>query len=124
MSIQFANKKARYLSVTPLAASKIAGLAGSLAENYGIRITLKTKGCNGLEYDIQYATPQNVLKTDDLIEVETGQNAKINVFIDSKFSLYIIGTTLDYQESDTESGFKFINPNEAGRCGCGTSFTV
>ena len=48
----------------------------------------------------------------------------IKIYVDPKASLFLIGTQMDYQEGELESGFKFINPNEKGRCGCGESFHV
>lgn len=48
----------------------------------------------------------------------------IKVFIDKKASLFLIGTKMDYVKGELESGFKFINPNEKGRCGCGESFHI
>jgi len=50
--------------------------------------------------------------------------AGINIFIDPKAIIFIIGTEMDYQENPIESGFLFKNPNEKGRCGCGESFHV
>ena len=48
----------------------------------------------------------------------------IKIFVDPKPSLFLIGTQMDYVEGELESGFKFVNPNEKGRCGCGESFHV
>ena len=48
----------------------------------------------------------------------------IKIFVNPKASLFLIGTQMDYQEGELESGFKFTNPNEKGRCGCGESFHV
>ena len=48
----------------------------------------------------------------------------IKIFVDPKSSLFLIGTQMDYVEGELESGFKFVNPNEKGRCGCGESFHV
>ena len=48
----------------------------------------------------------------------------IKIYVNPKASLFLIGTQMDYQEGELESGFKFINPNEKGRCGCGESFHV
>jgi iron-sulfur cluster assembly protein len=50
--------------------------------------------------------------------------AGVTVVIDPKAALYTVGSTMDYRSGSLKSGFEFINPNEAGRCGCGESFTV
>jgi len=48
----------------------------------------------------------------------------LTVLVDRKASLFLIGSTMDYQEQALSSGFTFTNPNEKGRCGCGESFHV
>ena len=83
----------------------------------GIRIGVKTKGCSGLSYTIEYVDEIN--SGDEKIITDD-----INVFIDPKATLFLIGTKMDYVEDDLQSGFQFTNPNEKGRCGCGESFHV
>ena len=83
----------------------------------GIKVGINTKGCSGLSYTLEYV---------DQIDVkdEVFQFDDIKVFIDPKSSLFLIGTEVDYVEGELESGFRFVNPNEKGRCGCGESFHV
>ena len=83
----------------------------------GIRISVKTKGCSGLSYTIEYV--DEVDSCDEKIMQDN-----INIFIDPKATLFLIGTKMDYVEDDLQSGFQFVNPNEKGRCGCGESFHV
>ena len=83
----------------------------------GIRIGVKTKGCSGLSYTIEYVDEIN--SGDEKIITDD-----VNVFIDPKATLFLIGTKMDYVEDDLQSGFQFTNPNEKGRCGCGESFHV
>ena len=83
----------------------------------GIRIGVKTKGCSGLSYTIEYVDEIN--SGDEIVIADD-----INVFIDPKATLFLIGTKMDYIEDDLQSGFQFTNPNEKGRCGCGESFHV
>jgi iron-sulfur cluster assembly protein len=84
---------------------------------YGIRISLKTKGCTGLSYSISYATEKQPFDEEIITE-------DVRILIDPKAIMYILGTEMDYKESLIESGFTFENPNEKGRCGCGKSFHV
>jgi iron-sulfur cluster assembly protein len=83
----------------------------------GIRISLKTKGCSGLSYAIEYADEEK--EFDEMIVYEN-----FKVFIDPKAVLHILGTEMNYVEEEMHSGFTFSNPNEKGRCGCGKSFHI
>jgi iron-sulfur cluster assembly protein len=85
--------------------------------SYGIRIGLKTKGCSGLAYTIEYADD----KTPYDEEVDFGG---VKVLIDPKAMMFVLGTEMDFVEDKIQSGFVFNNPNEKGRCGCGKSFHV
>ena len=84
----------------------------------GIKLDIETKGCSGLTYKLEYV--DNPLEEDEVVNVDED----IKIFVNPKASLFLIGTQMDYQEGELESGFKFINPNEKGRCGCGESFHV
>ena len=83
----------------------------------GVKLDIETKGCSGLTYKLEYV--DNPLEEDEVVDVED-----IKIFVNPKASLFLIGTQMDYQEGELESGFKFTNPNEKGRCGCGESFHV
>lgn len=83
----------------------------------GIRISIRTKGCSGLSYSLEYADDKNPL--DEVLEING-----VTILIDPKATLFILGTEMDYVEEKMQSGFVFRNPNEKGRCGCGKSFHV
>ncbi|MCX7352675.1 MAG: iron-sulfur cluster assembly accessory protein [Alphaproteobacteria bacterium] len=83
----------------------------------GIRVGLKTKGCNGLAYSIEYADDKHAL--DECIVVDD-----VTILIDPKAIMFLIGTEMDFVTDKFQSGFVFNNPNEKGRCGCGKSFHV
>ena len=84
----------------------------------GIVLKLRTRGCSGLSYMMDY------------VYTDSEQHQKISIddqhflFIHPKALLFVIGTEMDYQNTPTRSGFVFHNPNEKGRCGCGSSFHV
>ncbi len=83
-----------------------------------VRVGVKGGGCSGLSYDVQF---------DEKIDEKTDRTFECNglkVVSDVKSLLYLTGMTLDYTQEMLGGGFKFINPNAAGTCGCGTSFTV
>jgi iron-sulfur cluster assembly accessory protein len=121
----FANKKVSYLKVTEAAIAAIKQKISAKDDCFGIKIAIKTRGCSGMAYNIEYATTNIVTEYDELVELE-----QVNIFIDPKISLFLFNTELDFVEKKTEgglvveSGFVFNNPNEAGRCGCGESFYV
>ena len=83
----------------------------------GIRILVKSKGCSGLSYDIEYVFKKRVLDEEIFIK-------DVTLFIDPKAIMFIIGSEMDYKENILGSGFFFTNPNEKSRCGCGESFCV
>ncbi len=83
----------------------------------GIKLGIETKGCSGLSYNMEFVDQPK--EGDELLTIDD-----INIYIDPKATLFLLGTVMDYHEGVLESGFKFINPNEKGRCGCGESFHV
>jgi iron-sulfur cluster assembly protein len=109
------------LTITPAAAARIKHLlAQKQPQPEAVIVSTKTKGCSGLSYDMQYL---DKLSAKPKFADEVTQNG-VTVVIDPKAALYIVGSVMDYKESPTHSGFDFANPNEAGRCGCGESFSV
>ncbi len=106
------------MTVTPAAAERVKALIdGRGKPTAGIRIGVRSKGCSGLSYTLEFADKQEPM--DEV--VETGG---FKLLIDPKASLFLIGTEMDYEEEKLKSGFVFKNPNEKGRCGCGESFHV
>lgn len=86
----------------------------------GIRVSVKTRGCSGMSYTIEYALlEKNISKFDDVVE----KNG-VQIFIDPKASMFLIGSEMIFKTDELNSGFDFVNPNEKGRCGCGESFKV
>ncbi len=106
------------ITVTSAAAQRVRELIEKRGKpSVGIRIGVRSKGCSGLSYTIEYADERGV--GDEAVEQEG-----VTILIDPKASLFIFGTEMDYVEEKLQSGFVFRNPNEKGRCGCGESFHV
>ena len=106
------------MTITDAAAERVQALLAKRGKpSAGIRIGVRTKGCSGLSYTIEYADERS--KFDEVVETKG-----VTVLIDPKATLFILGTEMDYVEDKLQSGFVFKNPNEKGRCGCGESFHV
>ncbi|HUB96087.1 MAG TPA: iron-sulfur cluster assembly accessory protein [Stellaceae bacterium] len=106
------------MSVTEAAAERIRALLQKRGKpSVGIRVGVRSRGCSGLTYTLEYADEKG--KFDEVVE----QNG-VTILIDPKATMFIIGTEMDFVEDKLQSGFTFRNPNEKGRCGCGESFHV
>jgi iron-sulfur cluster assembly protein len=106
------------MSVTPAAAERVKALIeGRGKPTAGIRIGVRSKGCSGMSYTLEFADSQQPM--DEIVDTQG-----VKLLIDPKASLFLIGTEMDYEEEKLKSGFVFRNPNEKGRCGCGESFHV
>jgi len=104
--------------LTPAAEARVAKLmAEAPADAIGVKLSTPRRGCSGLAYSVDYVSTANPL--DERIETPGG-----TFFIDGGSVLYLIGSTMDWQEDDFTAGFVFQNPNAKGSCGCGESFTV
>jgi iron-sulfur cluster assembly protein len=106
------------LTLTEAAASHVRHLMAR-ADNdvIGLRVGVKTAGCSGMQYDVQFATEQKPFE--DKVE----QNG-VTLFIDPTAVMFLIGSEMDWQEDKFAARFVFNNPNEIARCGCGESFSV
>lgn len=106
------------LTITEAAAQRInVLLKGRGKPSCGIRIGIRSKGCSGLSYTLEFADEAGPY--DDVVEAHG-----VKILIDPKAVMFILGSEMDYVEDKLASGFIFNNPNEKGRCGCGESFHV
>ena len=85
----------------------------------GISIGVKTTGCSGLAYVLEYIDKYEP----DNTSINYGQNDFI-VIVSKKNDVYLTGMNVDYVREGLNEGFKFNNPNERDRCGCGESFRI
>ena len=106
------------MQVTDAAAERVKLLLRQRgSDSAGVRIGVRTAGCSGLSYTLEYADERNAF--DEVVE-EKG----VTILVDPKAVMFLIGTEMDFVEDKLKSGFVFVNPNEKGRCGCGESFHV
>jgi iron-sulfur cluster assembly protein len=105
------------ITLTPQAAEHVQKQLAKRGHGQGIRVGVKTTGCSGLAYTLEYVdTP--------LPEDQSFESAGIQIWVDPKSLVYLQGMVLDYARDGLNEGFKFDNPNERDRCGCGESFRV
>ena len=103
--------------MSEVAANRVSTFLDSRGKGIGLRLGVKTTGCSGMAYTMEFV--------DELEESDTVfENQGVKIIIDPKSLVYLDGTELDYGKEGLNEGFKFTNPNESARCGCGESFTV
>jgi iron-sulfur cluster assembly protein len=105
------------LTLTEKAAKHIQKSLNSRGKGVGLRLGVKTSGCSGIAYTIEFA--DEIDEQDQIFESQS-----IKIIVDSKSLVYIDGTELDFVREGLNEGFKFNNPNIKGECGCGESFSV
>jgi iron-sulfur cluster assembly protein len=105
------------MTLTDAAADRLRALYDKGYAGQLLRISVNTKGCSGLSYDMSWVDAPG---PGDEVITDKG----VTVLVDRKASLFLIGTVMDYEVKNLSSGFTFTNPNEKGRCGCGESFHV
>jgi len=107
------------ITVTDKAKTKITEMLAKRGKGVGIRLGVRTTGCSGLAYTIEYV---------DKYESEPGvtnfAQPEFVVLVDAKSLAYLDGLTVDWVRNGLNEGFDFTNPNERDRCGCGESFRV
>ena len=111
------------LSLTSSAIQRLSTLIHSQPQPVdGIRLSVRTRGCNGLAYTMNYVTAdeRSTVGKDEVVEAADG----VKVFVDPKALFYVVGSEMDYKDDELSSEFTFKNPNEKGKCGCGESFNV
>ena len=105
------------VTLTDRAAQHVQRYIAKRGKGVGLRLGVRTTGCSGLAYKLEFA--------DDIApEDHTFESNGVRVLIDPKSLAYLDGTELDFVREGLNEGFKFNNPNEKDRCGCGESFNV
>lgn len=105
------------VTLTEAAARHVTRYLSRRGKGVGVRLGVKTTGCSGLAYKLEYADEQ---APEDIVFESNG----VRVLVDPKSMAYIHGTQLDFVREGLNEGFRFSNPNERDKCGCGESFRV
>jgi iron-sulfur cluster assembly protein len=102
------------VTLTERAADHVQRYIAKRGKGIGLRLGVKTTGCSGMAYKLEFA---------DEGDVQFESNG-VRVLVDPKSLVYLDGTELDFVREGLNEGFRFLNPNEKDRCGCGESFNV
>ena len=105
------------VTLTEAAAKHVQKYLARRGKGVGLRLGVKTSGCSGMAYKLEFA---DLVEPDDKVWESFG----VKVLVDEKSLPYLDGTELDYTREGLQEGFKFHNPNEKSRCGCGESFQI
>jgi iron-sulfur cluster assembly protein len=103
--------------MTERAAQHVAGFLQRRGKGVGLRLGVRTTGCSGMAYKLEYADAEQP-------EDQSFECHGVKILIDPKSLPYIDGTELDFVREGLNEGFRFNNPNEKNRCGCGESFNI
>lgn len=105
------------ITLTERAAQRVAGFLAKRGKGVALRLGVRTSGCSGLAYKLEYADAVN---PEDVLFETNG----VKVVVDPKSLPFLDGTELDFAREGLNEGFKFNNPNTKDQCGCGESFNV
>ena len=100
------------MTLTPAAATHVAGFLANRGKGDGVRVAVKTSGCSGLAYVLEFVDGAD--SADQVFE-----SHGVKIYVDPKSLVYLDGTEMDFVKEGLNEGFKFTNPNQKGECGCG-----
>ena len=110
--------------ITNQGLSQIAILLQSLESKKVLRVGVRSGGCSGMSYTMDFVNLDEVNSDDKVYEYSIEGKQKFKVICDPKSLLYIYGMQLDFSKELIGGGFNFTNPNASQTCGCGSSFSV
>jgi len=105
------------ITLTERAAERVGAFLQKRGKGIGLRLGVKTTGCSGMAYVMEYV---DTLEEGDTVFEDKG----VKMIVNPKSLVYLDGTELDFTREGLNEGFRFSNPNEKARCGCGESFSV
>ena len=105
------------ITLTDRAANHVQNYLAKRGRGVGVRFGVRTTGCSGMAYKLEFV---DAVSDED----QTFESHGVKVFVDPKSLVYIDGTELDFVREGLNEGFKFNNPQEKDKCGCGESFNV
>ena len=110
--------------ITNPAMQQLAKLCRDQGKDKVLRVGVRSGGCSGMSYTMDFVTSSDIDESDELYEYNTPKGGSFKVICDPKSLLYIYGMQLDFSKELIGGGFNFTNPNATQTCGCGSSFAV
>jgi iron-sulfur cluster assembly protein len=107
------------ITLTETAAKRVLKHIEKRCRGAGISIGVRTTGCSGLAYKLEYVDAPPATR-----DWMTYESHGVKVYVNGKDIPYVNGLTMDFKRQGLNEGFEFINPNEKDRCGCGESFRI
>jgi iron-sulfur cluster assembly accessory protein len=118
------DRDGRGILISESAMRQLAGLMQQQGEAKLLRVGVRSGGCSGMSYTMDFIDRQAIRPDDEVYTYEPGQAPSFQVVCDPKSLLYIYGMQLDFSSALIGGGFNFTNPNATQTCGCGSSFAV
>ena len=110
--------------ITATAMQQLARLCGEQGDNKVLRVGVRSGGCSGMSYTMDFVPASDTLEDDETYDYVAANGQGFRVICDPKSLLYIYGMQLDFSTALIGGGFNFTNPNASQTCGCGSSFAV
>ena len=110
--------------ITETAMQQLAKLCLEQGAENLLRVGVRSGGCSGMSYTMDFVPSSDVQKGDEVYEYTAPGGEDFKVVCDPKSLLYIYGMQLDFSTALIGGGFNFTNPNASQTCGCGSSFAV
>ena len=117
-------KDGKGILITEPAMQQLAKLCGEQGTNQVLRVGVRSGGCSGMSYTMDFVPATDIQNDDERYQYEAPDGACFEVICDPKSLLYIYGMQLDFSTALIGGGFNFTNPNATQTCGCGSSFAV
>lgn len=105
------------ITLTQAAASRVRQYLDSRGKGEGLRFGVKTNGCSGYSYVVNYA--DEIGPGDHVFE-----SHGVKVIVDADSLGVVSGTEIDFVKNGLNESFQFNNPRTRNTCGCGESFGI
>ena len=110
--------------ISDQAMRQLAKLCSQQDINHVLRVGVRSGGCSGMSYTMDFVPSSEIVEDDKIYEYKTLDGETFKVICDPKSLIYIYGMQLDFSTALIGGGFNFTNPNATQTCGCGSSFAV